>query len=258
MAGSIDLNCDVGEIPSLIADGTDDGLLAQVTSANIACGGHAGDDATMAATIRSALRHGCAVGAHPGYDDRAHFGRRRLDLPLDRVVVMVRDQVARLAALAHSERTRLVHVKPHGALYNAAADDRDLASAIARGVRACGEILPRLVGLAGSASLDVYRESGFTVAAEAFADRRYEPDGRVRSRALPGALLEDPDEAAAQAVSIAREGRVTASDGSRLAVTAETLCLHGDTPGAVRIAAAVRAALAAAGIPVAPLPPHQP
>jgi UPF0271 protein len=260
MAGSIDLNCDVGEIPSLIADGTDDRLLAQVTSANIACGGHAGDDATMAATIRSALRHGCAVGAHPGYDDRAHFGRRRLDLPLDRVAVMVRDQVSRLAALALSAGTRLVHVKPHGALYNAAADDRDLASAIVRGVYAAvrGEaILPRLVGLAGSASLDVYRESGFTVAAEAFADRRYEPDGRLRSRALTGALLEDPDEAAAQAVSIARDGRVTASDGSSLAVAAGTLCLHGDTPGAVRIAAAVRAALAAAGIPVAPLA-HQP
>jgi UPF0271 protein len=268
MAGSIDLNCDVGEIPSLIADGTDDRLLAQVTSANIACGGHAGDETTMAATIRSALRHGCAVGAHPGYDDQAHFGRRRLDLPLDRVAVMVGDQVSRLAAMAHAAGTGLVHVKPHGALYNAAADDRDLASAIARGVRAAargettapgastrkgGEILPRLVGLAGSASLDVYRESGFTVAAEAFADRRYEPDGRLRSRALPGALLEDPDEAAAQAVSIARDGRVTASDGSSLTVAAGTLCLHGDTPGAVRIAAAVRAALAAAGIPVAPL-----
>jgi 5-oxoprolinase (ATP-hydrolysing) subunit A len=267
MAASIDLNCDVGEIPSLIADGTDDRLLAQVTSANIACGGHAGDDATMAATLRTALRHGCAVGAHPGYDDRAHFGRRRLNLPLESVVVMVRDQVARLAAMARAAATSLVHVKPHGALYNAAVDDRELASAIARGVLAAargdatapgashegGAILPRLVGLAGSASLEVYREAGFTVAAEAFADRRYEPDGRLRSRALPGALLEDPDEAAAQAVSIARDGLVTASDGSRLPVTGETICLHGDTPGAVRIAAAVRAALAAAGITVAPL-----
>jgi UPF0271 protein len=256
MTRTIDLNCDVGEIPALIADGTEDRLLAQITSANIACGGHAGDDATMAATLRSALRHGCAVGAHPGYDDREHFGRKRLDLPLERVSEMVRDQVARLQAMARAAGTTLVHVKPHGALYNAAVDDRGLASAVARGVRAAAgsaAAATRLVGLAGSASLEVYRAAGFDVAGEAFADRRYEPDGRLRSRALPGALLEEPDEAAAQAVSIARDGRVTASDGSILPVTAETICLHGDTPGAVRLAAAVRAALAEAGITVAPL-----
>jgi UPF0271 protein len=261
----IDLNCDVGEIPALIADGTDDRLLARVTSANIACGGHAGDDATMRATIGSALKHGCAVGAHPGYDDPAHFGRRRLDLPLDRVTGLVRDQVARLRGIAAAAGATLVHVKPHGALYNAAADDRALAAAIAAGVRAAcagagaggavtaaGE--PILVGLAGSASLEVYAASGFRVAAEAFADRRYEPDGRLRSRALAGALLAAPEEAAAQAVAIVREGRVIASDGSALAVAADTLCVHGDTPGAERIAAAVRRALEAAGVTVAPLP----
>jgi UPF0271 protein len=260
MTRTIDLNCDVGEIPALIADGTEDRLLEQATSANIACGGHAGDDATMEATLRSALRHGCAVGAHPGYDDPEHFGRRRLDLPLERVVSMVRDQVMRLQVMARAAGTTLVHVKPHGALYNAAVDDRDLASAIARGVRAAvpgGRGAPRLVGLAGSPSLEVYREAGFGVAAEAFADRRYESDGRLRSRTLPGALLEDPGDAAAQAVSIARDRRVTASDGSILPVVAETICLHGDTPGAVRLAAAVRAALAGAGVSVAPLT-HQP
>ena len=260
----IDLNCDVGEISALIADGTDDRLLAQVTSANIACGGHAGDDATMRATVASALRHGCAVGAHPGYDDPAHFGRRRLDLPLDRVTILVRDQVTRLRAVARAAVAALRHVKPHGALYNAAVDDRALAAAIADGVRAAcadtdpvasssGSALPVLVGLAGSASLEVYARSGFPVAAEAFADRRYEPDGRLRSRALAGALLEAPDDAAAQAVAIVRDGRVTASDGSTLAVRADTLCLHGDTPGAVRIAATVRAALEAAGVTIAPL-----
>ncbi|HYV17405.1 MAG TPA: 5-oxoprolinase subunit PxpA [Verrucomicrobiae bacterium] len=267
MTRTIDLNCDVGELPSLIADGTEDRLLEQVTSANIACGGHAGDGATMAATLRSALRHGCAVGAHPGYEDRDNFGRRRLDLPSERIVAMVRDQVVRLQALAHAAGTTLVHVKPHGALYNAAVDDFDLASAIARGVGAAAQnegSAPRLIGLAGSPSLEVYRHAGFVVAGEAFADRRYEPDGRLRSRALPGALLEDPDEAAAQAVSIARDGGVTTSDGSFLPVAAETICLHGDTPGAVRIAAAVRAALATAGITVAPLAsagsaaPHRP
>lgn len=257
----IDLNCDVGEIPALIADGTDDRLLAQVTSANIACGGHAGDAATMRATVGSAIRHGCAVGAHPGYDDPEHFGRRRLEMPLDRVSDLVRDQVARLLAVAHAAGAALVHVKPHGALYNAAADDRALADAIARGVRAAcagaapGAIgaWPILVGLAGSPSLEVYAREGFAVAGEAFADRRYEPDGRLRSRTLPGALLEAPDEAAAQAVAIVRDGRVTASDGSPLGVKADTLCLHGDTPGAVRIAAAVREALQAAGATIAPL-----
>jgi 5-oxoprolinase (ATP-hydrolysing) subunit A len=260
----IDLNCDVGEIPALIADGTDDRILARVTSANIACGGHAGDDATMRATVASALRHGCAVGAHPGYDDPAHFGRRRLDLPLDRIADLVRDQVTRLRAIARQAGAPLVHVKPHGALYNAAADDRDLSAAIARGVRtACEETgdrhqgaapagpPPILVGLAGSPSLAVYAESGFRVAAEAFADRRYEPDGRLRSRALSGALLKAPEEAAAQAIAIARDGRVTASDGSIVPVRADTLCLHGDTPGAVEHAAAVRTALEAAGIRVA-------
>jgi len=220
----------------------------------------------MRATLATALRHGCAVGAHPGYDDPAHFGRRRLDLPLDRVTGLVRDQVARLLGIARDTGAALVHVKPHGALYNAAADDRDLAAAIAAGVRAaCTDLgrpetpvpgggLPILVGLAGSASLEVYARSGFRVAAEAFADRRYEPDGRLRSRALSGALLEAPEEAAAQALAIVRDRRVTASDGSHLEVAADTLCVHGDTPGAVRIAAAVRDALEAAGITVAPLP----
>lgn len=263
----IDLNSDVGEIPALIADGSDDRILARVTSANIACGGHAGDDATMRATVASAVRNGCAVGAHPGYEDPAHFGRRRLDLPHDRVAELVRAQVTRLNAVARQMGARLVHVKPHGALYNAAADDRDLSAAIARGVRAAfgrpgdpegpsagGDPLPILVGLAGSPSLVVYAEHGFRIAAEAFADRRYEPDGRLRSRALSGALLEAPEEAAAQAVAIVRDRRATASDGSIVTLRADTLCLHGDTPGAVRIAAAVRDALESAGITVASLP----
>ena len=220
----------------------------------------------MRKTVDVALRHGCALGAHPGYDDPAHFGRRRLDLPLDRVADLVRDQVTRLSVIARQAGAALVHVKPHGALYNAAVDDRDLAAAIARGVRAAfggsgdrtvpppAQGLPILVGLAGSPSLVVYAENGFRVAAEAFADRRYEPDGRLRSRALSGALLEAPGEAAAQALAIARDRRVTASDGSTVRVEADTLCLHGDTPGAVRIAAEVRDALEAAGILVAPLP----
>jgi UPF0271 protein len=250
MTMRIDLNSDVGEKPELIADGSEARLLDRITSANIACGGHAGDDGTMRTTLRAAQARGLGIGAHPGYEDKEHFGRRALKLPAHEVTALVRRQVDRLAALALETGAVLTHVKPHGALYNSASHDRDLARAIAAG------ILPRrlvVVGLAGSPSLEVYAEAGLKVAAEAFADRRYEPDGTLRSRALEGSLLLDPKEAAAQAVSIARDGLVTAWGGIAITVEARTLCLHGDTPGAARIAAAVRTALEAAGIALSPL-----
>jgi UPF0271 protein len=256
----IDLNSDVGEIPALIADGSEARLLDRITSANIACGGHAGDDDTMRATLEAARARGLGLGAHPGYEDQEHFGRRTLPLPPGEVTALVRRQVERLAVLALEAGAVLSHVNPHGALYNAAAHDRDLARAIAAGVVAVTltAAVPRplvLVGLAGSPCLEVYAQEGLPVAAEAFADRRYEPDGTLRSRALEGALLADPEEAAAQAVSIARDRRAVAWGGRAIAVEARTLCLHGDTPGAVAIAAAVRAGLVAAGIALAPLVP---
>jgi UPF0271 protein len=258
---TIDLNCDMGEIAALIEDGTQDALMEHVTSVNVACGGHAGDDDTMAATVAAARWRGLAVGAHPGYPDRAHFGRRALALAPDAVAASVEEQVARLRDVAARLGVRLGHVKPHGALYNQAAGDPALALAIARGVdralvgAASGIVL---VGLAGSRCLEVWAREGYAVAPEAFADRRYEADGTLRSRALPGALLDAPEDAAAQALALARDGAVTAFDGRRVAVAATTLCIHGDTPGAVAIAVAVARRLAAAGVVVAGPPAPAP
>ncbi len=247
---TIDLNCDMGEIPLLVADGTQEAILAHVTSVNVACGAHAGDDPTIEATIRAALAHGRSIGAHPGYPDRGHFGRRLLSLTPEEVARTVADQVEHVAAIVARCGGRLVHVKPHGALYNAAARDLALAEAIAAGVaRVRPDLI--LVGLAGSPCLGAYARAGFAVAAEAFADRRYESDGTLRSRTFPDALLTDSDEAAAQAVGIARDGAVTAAGGALVPIDAATLCLHGDTPGAARIAAAVAARLRAAGVVLA-------
>jgi 5-oxoprolinase (ATP-hydrolysing) subunit A len=241
----IDLNCDMGEMPEAIADGTQQALMKSLTSVNIACGGHAGDEATMKATIEQALRWEVSIGAHPGYPDRANFGRIELNLPLDNIADSVFDQVRSLAAIAGSNR--ITHVKPHGALYNQAAKNLRLAVAIAEGVARWSREVA-LVGLAGSLMLDVFRDAGFHVAAEAFADRRYEPDGTLRPRKFADALLSDAQEAAKQALKIVTQGKVIASDGSEVKVNAQTLCIHGDTPGAVRIAAEVAKTLRQAGV----------
>ncbi len=249
---TIDLNADTGEIPEALADGREEALLGLVTSANIACGGHAGDEGTMEATLALAKRLGVAAGAHPAYPDKAGFGRSSAGMTEAEIEETVLAQVRTLAAVAARVGCRLHHVKPHGALYNDAARDRSVATAVARGVaRWQDEVV--LVGLAGSPMLEVFREHGFATAAEAFADRAYERDGSLRSRKLPGALIEEPERAAAQALRIATEGRVTAYGGGEVEVAARTLCVHGDTPGAARIARAVGAALRGAGIVIAPL-----
>jgi 5-oxoprolinase (ATP-hydrolysing) subunit A len=246
---SIDLNCDMGELPEAIADGTHEALMRSITSVNIACGGHAGDEQTMKATIEQALRWKLAIGAHPGYPDRANFGRLELKLPLSEIEASIFEQVQALARVADRCGARVVHVKPHGALYNQAVRNRELAAAIAQGVaRWSREVV--LVGLAGSPMLDVFREAGFAVAAEAFADRRYEPDGTLRSRKFEDALIRNPEEAAWQALGIAEQGVTIASDGSEVAVDAQTLCIHSDTPGAPEIAATVARTLREAGITV--------
>jgi UPF0271 protein len=245
----IDLNCDMGEVPEAIADGTQEALLRSITSVNIACGGHAGDEQTMMATIEQALRWKVAIGAHPGYADRANFGRLELKLPPNEIADSVFEQVRVLAEIAERGGAGLMHVKPHGALYNQAVHNRDLAEAIAEGV-ACWSRDVVLVGLAGSPMLDVFRKAGFAVAAEAFADRRYEPDGTLRSRKFADALIRDPQEAARQALSMVERGVVTAIDGTEVAVNAQTICIHGDTSGSVQIAAAVARALREAGIGV--------
>jgi UPF0271 protein len=228
---TIDINSDMGELPAMIDDGSQEALLQHLTSVNIACGGHAGDERTMRATVEQARRYKVGIGAHPGYPDRANFGRLELDLPLEEIERSIYEQIAALAAIAGT----IGHVKPHGALYNQAVRNRELAAAIAKGTaRFSRDVV--LVGLAGSPMLDVFREAAFRVAAEAFADRRYEPDGTLRSRKFDDALIRDPDAAAAQAVRLARTGG------------AQTICIHSDTPGSTAIAKAVAGGLRAAGI----------
>jgi 5-oxoprolinase (ATP-hydrolysing) subunit A len=224
---SIDLNCDMGELEDAAYEAA---LMAYITSANIACGGHAGDAGTMQRTARLALERGVRIGAHPGYPDRGNFGRLEIVMTPEDIADTVYTQIARLDEVVRRLGGVIVHVKPHGALYNVAVRNADVARAIAHGV-ARWNPHTTLFGLAGSPMLDVWRSMGMTVAGEAFADRRYEPDGTLRSRKFPDALITDPQEAAAQAVRFAREG------------LAETICVHGDTPGSVAILKACRNAL---------------
>ncbi|HEY0443442.1 MAG TPA: 5-oxoprolinase subunit PxpA [Candidatus Limnocylindrales bacterium] len=252
MAASIDLNADVGESLGAWRIGEDERLIPLVSSVNIACGFHAGDPVVIARTVALAATAGVAIGAHPGYPDLVGFGRRDIDMGADEITASVTYQVGAVAAFARAAGSPLRHVKPHGALYNRAARDGSVARAVAAGVLAAGRDLI-LVGLAGSALLDAGREAGLAVAAEAFADRAYEPDGNLRSRRFGDSLLADPAAAARQAVRIARDRTVETIDGSTLAVDAATICVHGDEPGAAERAAAVRAAIEAAGIVVAAL-----
>ncbi len=246
----IDLNCDLGESFGAYTIGNDEALLPLITSANVACGYHAGDPQVMARTVRLAARHGVAVGAHPGFPDLAGFGRRVMQLSAEEIETCVLYQVGALAAFARTAGVPLVHVKPHGALYNLAAGDPAIAAAIARGVASFSNDLI-LVGLANSAAMaGAAQAASLRFAAEAFADRVYNPDGTLQSRRIAGSLVTNPAQAAAQAVSIARDGLVVAHDGTRVALHADTLCLHGDNPAALANAQAVRRALAAAGVEV--------
>ena len=226
----IDINCDMGEIPALLENGTQDRLLRHVTSVNVSCGAHAGDPETIERTIRAALACGVKIGAHPGYPDPANFGRIALAMTSAQVADMVFEQLVAFEEIANRCGAAIEHVKPHGALYNTAVKDRGVAQAIADGIARWRRGMP-VMGLAGSLMLDVFRDAGFRPLAEAFADRAYEPDGTLRSRQLPGAMIHSPVEAAAQALHFARSGAV------------DTICIHSDTHGSVEIAAAVRAAV---------------
>jgi UPF0271 protein len=253
MAARIDLNADVGESWGAFRVGDDAALLPLVSSANLACGFHGGDPLTLRRTLELCARHGVAVGAHPSHADLRGFGRRELPVEPDELEADLLYQVAALQGLARSHGLALRHVKPHGALYNQAARDERVARCVARAVALLDRGLV-LVGLAGSNALGAAAAAeGLRFVGEAFADRGYAPDGALLPRGTTGALLGEPAAVAAQAVSIARDGCVCASDGSRLAVAAETLCLHGDSPGAPALAAAVRAALLAAGVSIQPL-----
>jgi len=246
---AVDLNADLGEFPEALADGREEALLRVVTSANVACGGHAGDAGTMAGVLTLARRLGVAVGAHPSYPDRAGFGRESFGMTPERIEATVLEQVLALAEAAERAGVEVAHVKPHGALYNDAARDEAVARAVARAVRRwrSGALV---VGLAGSPALAVFASEGLRAARECFADRVYEADGTLRSRRLPGALIADPQAAARQAVSIACGGFAVAHSGERVAIAAETICVHGDTPSALLVAASVRAGLEAAGVAV--------
>ncbi len=233
---AVDLNVDLGEGPG------EEALYPLVTSANIACGGHAGTIDTMNAALDLCAAHGVAAGAHPSYPDREGFGRRSQAIASAELARTVAEQVELLTRLARARGVRLSHVKPHGALYNDAARDEAVARSVAEGVgRVGGELV--LVGLAGSLAVEVWRGLGFKVAREGFADRAYRTDGTLVARSVPGALIEDPASAAAQAVRLAREG------------ACETLCVHGDTPGAVAVLGAVRSALLSSGFAIRALVP---
>ena len=255
MAGAphIDLNADVGEGFGAWAMGPDAELLAVVTSVNIACGFHGGDPAVMDRTVAAAARAGIALGAHPGYYDLRGFGRRPMAVPPAEVETDVLYQVGALQAFARSHGARVVHVKPHGALYNQAAEDERLARAVARGTARAGPDLI-LVGLASSPVMRRAAEAeGLRFAAEAFADRAYDDDGTLRPRAAAGAVITDPRAAARQAVAIAVRGEAPSASGATVRVAAETLCVHGDNPNALANARAVRQALQAAGVALRPL-----
>ncbi len=240
----IDLNADLGEGAPY-----DEELLKIVSSANIACGGHAGDTETMARTVRSAIANGVAVGAHPGYPDREGFGRESGFTKGDELYESLTEQVTGLDDIAAELGAKLTHVKPHGALYNDAVRDRELADIIARVVaEAPGE--PAFVGMANTELELAASRHGLTFIAEAFVDRAYEADGTLVSRKEPGAVHEDLNVATTQAVRLAEDGQATARNGEVVSVHADTLCIHGDTPGAAEKARAVRDVLESNGVEI--------
>lgn len=248
----IDLNCDLGESFGPWPMGQDAALMASISSANVACGFHAGDPGAMRTTVTLARAAGVAIGAHPGFPDLVGFGRRELKATPQEVEDLVLYQVAALAGIAGAQGVRLQHVKPHGALYNMACRDRSLADAIARAVAAFDRTLI-LFGLPASELLAAGVAAGLPVASEVFADRAYEADGSLAGRAKPGSVIHDPAAVVARAVGMVRDHQVVAIDGSVIALDADTICLHGDTSGAADLARAVRAGLESAWIRVGSL-----
>ncbi|MEO7917710.1 MAG: 5-oxoprolinase subunit PxpA [Dokdonella sp.] len=249
---SIDLNCDLGESFGAWKMGDDEGALKHISSANIACGFHAGDPATMRRTVAAAIRHDVAIGAHPSLPDLQGFGRREIAISASEVHDLILYQIGALAAFAKAEGGTLSHVKPHGALYNMAARDVSLADAVADAVRDFDSNLI-LVGLSGSELPAAGERAGLRVAHEVFSDRRYRADGSLLPRSDAGAVIDDIAEAIDQALRLATRGEVVTDDGSVLAVRADTLCLHGDRPTAAEFASRLRVALDTASINVVAL-----
>lgn len=252
MARVVDLNCDLGESFGVWRLGADEEVMEVITSANVACGMHAGDPLVMTRTVRLCRTHGVAIGAHPSYPDLVGFGRRPIPMSPEEVAAYCLYQIGSLEAIARAEGVALQHIKPHGALYNVAAQDDRIAGAIADLVR---RAYPDriLVVLAGSALERAAREAGLRVAREAFCDRAYRRDGTLLPRSEPGAVLTEPFEVASRAVRIVYGEPIETADGGEITVEADTLCIHGDTPDAATLARAVRAALEEAHVQVLPM-----
>ncbi len=246
---SVDLNADLGEGFGVWRLGDDDAMLGVVTSANVACGFHAGDPAGLLRVCRAAAERGVAVGAQVSYRDLAGFGRRFIDVTTEDLIADVVYQIGALQALARAVGTTVSYVKPHGALYNTIVANREQAAAVAEAVQMVDPGLP-VLGLAGSVFFHEASARGLRTVPEAFADRAYRPDGRLVSRREPGAVLHDPVAIAERVAAMVTGGQVVAADGSQIAVTVESVCVHGDSPGAVQIAAAVRDRLATGGVEV--------
>ena len=250
MMVKIDFNCDLGELTD--SGALDAAVLPEITSANIACGFHAGGPAEMERTVAMAKLCGCAVGAHPGFPDRENFGRtERMDTPAQ-VKGYVMYQIGALMAFCRAANTRMSHVKPHGALYNMAAKDYALAEAICEGIASVDPTLI-LLGLSGSLMRTAAHQAGLVFASEVFADRAYLPDGSLVPRKQPGSVIADADAIAGRVVRMAKEGTVEAIDGTIVPIRADSVCLHGDNPGAAEFAAKIRAALEREGVALAPL-----
>ena len=251
MTRAIDLNSDLGEGYGAWKMGDDAAMLGIVSSANVACGFHAGDPLTILATLREAAAKGVAIGAHVSYPDRVGFGRRPMDVTSAELTADVIYQIGALQGLCTAAGTRVTYVKPHGALYNTIAQDARQAAAVIEGIKAIDPTLV-MMGLAGAPILAQAREAGLATVAEAFADRAYTPAGTLVSRREAGAVLHDPDLIAARMLRLAREGVIEAVDGSPLHLSADSICVHGDSPGAVAISARIREVLIAGGVAIRP------
>lgn len=248
----IDLNCDLGESFGAYKIGSDDSVIPLISSANVACGFHAGDPAVMAKTVQLCKTNSCAIGAHPGYPDLVGFGRRNMAVSPDDAKAMVTYQIGALDAFCKASGIRMRHVKPHGALYNMAARDAALAKAVCQAIYEYDRELI-LMGLAGSQMLLQANALGLRCAAEVFADRAYEEDGTLVARTKPGSMITDEDRAVARVIRMIREGTVTAITGKDIPIAANSVCVHGDSEKALTFVKKLRAAFAAEGITIAPL-----
>jgi UPF0271 protein len=252
----MDINCDMGESFGAYKLGLDEEVIKYITSANIACGYHAGDPLVMERTISLAKEHGVSVGAHPSFPDLMGFGRRNMDATLPEIKGYVIYQIGALQAFAKAQGLRVEHVKAHGALYLMAVEDEKISEALVEAIASVDKdlIFVALAGSKGEKMTKIGEKIGLRVAYEAFPDRAYTPEGTLVSRRQPGAVIKEPDVVAQRALMMAKEGKVVAIDGTEIPLQAETLCVHGDTPGAVNLVKNIRETLTAAGVEVIPLP----